>query len=53
MNDVRSGSRLVAVAARCAIRPRENIKEQMVVIWAQLAADVEYGLGGGGWAWPC
>ena len=46
MNDTRPGSRLVAVAARCASRPRENVKEQMTMIGAQLAADVEYGLGG-------
>lgn len=46
MNDTRPGSRLVAVAARCASRPRENVKEQMMVVGAQLAAEVEYGLGG-------
>ena len=45
-NDTRHGSRRVAVAARCASRPRENVKEQVVLVGAQLAADVEYGLGG-------
>ena len=46
MNDTRPGSRLVAVATRCASRPREHVKEQMTVVGAQLAAEVEYGLGG-------
>jgi len=46
MNDTRLGSRLVAVAIRCASRPREHVEEQMAVIGTQLVANVDYGLGG-------
>ena len=46
LNDSHRGAQLIAVAARCADRPREHVKEQVALTGAQLAAEVEYGLGG-------
>lgn len=46
MNDGHRGSRLIAIAAQCAARLRENVKKQVEMVGSQLSAEIDYGLGG-------